>query len=117
MSKSLSARIFDALGFAVVNFVIISILSNFVWLTFSILWSISWAIGRFVSYSIATLKKSTKFIVILELVIIAAAFLVGAFVMGVWLNIAQWKDIFLETIIPFGASIIITNIFIIIDKD
>ncbi len=122
MSKSLSARIFDALVFAVVNFVIFSIFFKIVfnredWLTFSILWSILGAIGRFTSYSIATLKKSTKFILILELVIIVAAFLVGALVMGVWLNIAQWERYLLETIIPFGSAIIITNIFIIIDKD
>lgn len=116
MSNSLMKRIFDALGFAVVNFIIFSVMYKLFlyredWLSFSIVWSISWAVGRFVTQSIATLEKGIWFNIMTDVVIIVTVFILGAFVMGVLLDIAQWKDILASTLVPFGLGLIITNIF------
>lgn len=116
MSNSLMKRIFDALGFAVVNFIIFSVMYKLFlyredWLSFSIVWSISWAVGRFVTQSIATLEKGIWFNIMTDVVIIVTVFILGAFVIGVLLDIAQWKDILASTLVPFGLGLIITNIF------
>ena len=116
MSNSLMKRILDALGFAVVNFIIFSVMYKLFlyredWLSFSIVWSISWTVGRFVTQSIAILEKGVWFNIITDVVIIVIVFILGAFIMGVLLNIAQWKDILASTLVPFGLGLIITNVF------
>lgn len=62
MSNSLKIRILDALVVALCSFIIFAIIyKEFLikenWFSFSIIWSISWAVGRFVSKSIDTLEK------------------------------------------------------------
>ena len=116
MSNSLMKRILDALGFAVVNFIIFSVMYKLFlyredWLSFSIVWSISWTVGRFVIQSIAILEKGVWFNIITDVVIIVIVFILGAFIMGVLLNIAQWKDILASVLVPFGSGLIITNVF------
>ncbi len=116
MSNSLMKRILDALGFAVVNFIIFSVMYKLFlyredWLSFSIVWSISWTVGRFVTQSIAILEKGVWFNIITDVVIIVIVFILGAFIMGVLLNIAQWKDILASILVPLGSGLIITNVF------
>ena len=116
MSNSLMKRILDALEFAVEIFIIFSVMCKLFlyredWLSFSIVWSISWTVGRFVAQSIAILEKGVWFNIITDVVIIVIVFILGAFIIGVLLNIAQWKDIFNSTLVPFGSGLIITNVF------
>ena len=114
MSNSLMKRILNALGVAVMNFIISSVTYKLFlyredWLSFSIAWSISLTVGRFVTQSIAILEKEGMVCIIIDVVIIVIVFILGAFIMGVLLNIAQWKDIFNSTLVPFGLGLIITN--------
>ena len=115
MSNSLMRRILSALVFAIVNFIIFSIMYKLFfyredWISFSIMWSISWAVGRFASQSIDTLEKSIWSEIIKYILIIVIVSFLDAFILSILFKITQWKDILLSTAIPCGLGFIITKI-------
>lgn len=122
MSNSLMKRIFDALFFAVWTFIVyIVIFKLFLhredWLSSSMVLSISVAIGYFVAQNIATLEKGIRFNIMIDVVIIVTVFILGAFVMSVLLDIAEWNAILANALVPFGVSLIATNTFKKCNKD
>lgn len=115
MSSSLKSRILDALGFALGNFIIFSVIYKLFliredWLSFSIIWSISWAVGRFIAKSICTLEKSILYILFSYVLIIVIVFFLEVFILGVLFKTTQWKYILAVTTISFGFGLVITGL-------
>ncbi len=116
MSSRLKERIIESLGFAVTNFMVFAIIYKFFlpredWLAFSIIWSISWTVGRFTSQCIGTLKKSRWSNLLIDVGIIVAEIIVTIFIMGVVLEVTAWKEILMNIVIPFGIALILNNTF------
>ncbi len=111
MSSRLKKRIIESLKFAVSLFMVFAIIHKFFlpredWLAFSIIWSISWTVGRFTSQCINTLKKSKCSNLLITVRIIVDAILV---IMGVFLEVTAWKEIVINIIIPFDIALILNN--------
>lgn len=122
MSRRLKRRIKNAL----VSCLIISILFCFVyrfiwyradWLTFSILWPLSWVTGWFISGSLTDLKRSLLFNVIAEILILVVAFNIGTFIFSVLCGFFNWEYWLSITYVPFGLGIIITSIINLFFED
>ncbi|MCI8411538.1 MAG: hypothetical protein HFJ40_03705 [Clostridia bacterium] len=118
MSSRLTKRIIKSSRLAVTNFMFIAIFYKFFppredWLTSSIIWSISWAVGHFTSQCISTLKNSRRSNLLIDVEIIVAEiiaiiFLIGA-VIGLTLEVIAWKEILMNTVMPFGIVFTLNN--------
>ena len=112
MSSRLKERIIESLEIAVTNFMVFAIIYKFFlhredWLASSIIWSISWTVGRFTSQCICTFKKSRWFNLLIDVGIIVAEIIVTIFIMGV---VPAWKEILMgDIVIPFGIALILYN--------
>ena len=65
MSTSLKKRIFDAILFAVLNFLVLLVVSKYGlqrkdWFIYSLIWSVAWSIGLFVDKNMDYWKKKKK---------------------------------------------------------
>ena len=115
MSSSLKRRIGEALLFLVILFMVISIdckllLQKEDWLSYSIIWSICWTLGRFVAKSIATMvDKGIGYFLLVDLVIIFLVLIVVTFIFGVVISFPTWKEIISKTVIPFGIALVTNN--------
>ena len=114
MSSSLKERILAAASIAVISAIILCVFYRLIfyredWLSYSIVWSISWAIGYFIAKSINTLEKGIWINLIIDsIIIIVVAFFVEAFIIGV--PIEYRKEIFIKIMVPFSISLIIFNL-------
>ena len=107
MSSSLKRRIGEALLFAVLLFMLISIdckllLQKEDWLSYSIIWSICWALGHFVAKSITMFDKGIGYFLLVDFVIILG-------VLFVVISLPTWKEIIGKTVVPFGIALAISN--------
>ena len=111
MSSSLKRRIGEALLFLVILFMVISIdckllLQREDWLSYSIIWSICWALGHFVAKSI---DKGIGYFLLVDFVIILGVLIVVTFIFGVVISLPTWKEIIVKTVVPFGIALTINN--------
>ncbi len=115
MSSSLKERIIGALFVGGLFFMMMCVLYKLVdyredWLSYSAMWSISWAIGHFIAKTIALLEnQGIGKLLLLEVIIVFLVVVVMAFIMGVIIELPTWKDIVCQTCIPLGASLLINN--------
>ena len=80
------------------------------WLSYSIMWSISWSFGVFLG-RLFQKKYGIGYLIIINILIIFIAFIVEAFVFRIILDMSTWKEIIYDTLFPFGLSLILfTNI-------
>lgn len=116
MSNSFKKRFIKALGTAIYHFIVCFILYRFIifitdWLYYSIIWSISWAMGLFISECIATLNKPLRFNIIIDTLIILTLllFLMSSLSVFIFFKFITWNLIII-IVFTFGLSIIINQI-------
>lgn len=116
MSNSFKKRFIKALGAAIYHFIVCLILYRFIifitdWLYYSIIWSISWAMGLFISECIATLNKPLRFNIIIDTLIILTLllFLMSSLSVFIFFKFITWKLIII-IVFSFSLSIIINQI-------
>lgn len=114
MRNSWKERIISALAIGIFVFISECIISKLFesrddWLSYSIIWSISWAVGYFISKTITTMDESLWKIIGVDLVIIFFAFIILTFVLGVVCDMTNWGKIVSDIIASFGMSMIINN--------
>ena len=112
---TLKRRICEGLLLFVCMCIILCIIYKFLlvredWLSYSIMWSISWSVGVFLG-RLFQKKYRIGYLIIINISIILIAFSVEALVFRVILDMSTWKEIICETLFPFGLSLItFTNI-------
>ena len=104
MSSSLKRRIGEALLLVVILFMVMSICYKLLlpredWLSYSIIWSICWALGHFVAKSIATIfDKGIGYFLLVDLVIIFVV-----------ISLPTWKEFLGKTVAPFSIALVINS--------
>ena len=115
MSSSLKRRIGEALLLVVILFMVMSICYKLLlpredWLSYSIIWSICWALGHFVAKSIATIfDKGIGYFLLVDLVIIFVVLIVVTFIFGVVISLPTWKEFLGKTVAPFSIALVINS--------
>lgn len=114
MRNSWKERIIGALSIGILIFMFECITSKLFkgrddWLSYSIICSISWAVGYFISKTITTTDESLWKIIFVDLFIIFFAFIILTFVLGVVCDMTNWSKIVSDIIFSFGMSMIISN--------
>ncbi len=118
MSSSLRGRICQTLLLGVVMFMVMSIIYKLLlpreeWLLYSIRYSFCWALGFFTAKSIVFMPDMSNSGILnflfIDLMVILAALIVVAFIVGVLISLPTWREILLETVVPFGTSLVINS--------
>lgn len=114
MRTSWKKRIFGAVCLGILVFIFECVLNKLFecredWLSYSLIWSISWAVGYFISKTITTMDERLWKIIGIDLIIIFLASMILAFVLGVVCDMANWGEIVGNIIASFGISMIIYN--------
>lgn len=114
MRTSLKERIISSLFVGVFLFITLCVIHKLFigkadWLSYSLVWSIAWTIGHFVSKTITTMEESIWKILGYDLIIIVVAFILLAFVLGVLCDMASWGETVSNIMVSFGMSMIVNN--------
>lgn len=128
MSNSLKNRFFLTLLLGVLTFVSFCILYKLTlytesWFYKAIFYSIFWALGFFVSRTLATKKHKITYnifayiiiVVVLEVIISFFALLTTLLVTKVIFHLQNWNYIFSNTCFPFIESLFVSNLFMFKD--
>lgn len=116
MRSSLKRRIVSSLSTGVLAFIPLCVMYKFFlcktqWLLYSVIWSIAWMVGHFVSKTLATIEESVWKRLGIDCVIILLIFLSMAFIFNVVCGMADWPDIVYVITFSFGISTIFNNQF------
>lgn len=116
MSNSLKKRIFTALLVGVIFFMFLCVIYKLLdyrddWLTYSLMWAISWSIGLFVSETIAKAIADESIIKVIfyEVAISFVVALVMSFITGVIISLSNWDYVVSNTCIPFAAALLVNT--------
>lgn len=122
MRTSSKERILEALFVGFLIFMLESITYKLVspridWLSYSLFWSISWAIGHYCGRTVIAKSKENPAdynifaMLVFELAIVIFVTLVTAFVSGVLLNLANWNEITFRVGMAFIISLTVNSAF------
>ena len=79
------------------------------WLSRSVIWSVCWSLGYFISKNITAINCRLWKILGYDLIIIFMVSILLMFFFGVILNMADWNEIVFSFMWPFGLSLILNN--------
>lgn len=115
MSKSLKKLLVKALLLGAIFFMGLSVYYKLFdykegWFTYSLMMSVSWAIGYFVSKTISeNMNKGIIEVIFVEVVISFCVIVVMLFIIGVIISLPHWKYVFANTCVPFVISLLLNN--------
>lgn len=114
MKYSLKYRIIYSMSIGIFLFVLECVLYKLIgnnpeWLSISLLWSIPWAIGVFVSKTLANHIKSLRKVICIEIAIVFVLLILLLFVLGVVFEVAEIIKFIYFIIMSFSMALLINN--------